>query len=305
MATKKTVAPTPKAATKAKPAAKKPAAKKPAAKKPAAKKPAAKARPRLSKKAPARPFTTDQAELAFAHFLPLAEKVPREGLAPCRVDVALCRENLERGVASLRAELPRAKRALPGLDLVPLLELPALGLALAHAASRVTRPTPSAEVEKRLAQMRPMREAALRQLEVFALIDLIPDHVPAAIRKGSGALDHAQDALAIPSVFQENDELIGHRHPFTSAMLKKLGEDGDWLVERLAPLEEAREEAERSPEAVVQNQLWALLTERHQQLRRLGALLFGLQALDARVPPLHAKSSMPKGDRLDEGRAAG
>lgn len=240
-------------------------------------------------KASARPFSTTSPELAFAHFLPLALAVPTEGLEAFRLDAALVCKNLERGVAAVRAELPTLKKELPGCPIHALLELPALGLALTHAASRVVHPTSTPEVEKRLALMLPMREAALRQLEVFALIDLIPAHVPAAIRKGTGALDAAQDALAIPSVFQDSEELIGHRHPFTSAMLKKLGEDGDWLLERLAPLEEAREQVERSPEAIVQSQIWALIVERHDALRQAGAVLFGLKALDGKVPPLGQK----------------
>jgi hypothetical protein len=236
-----------------------------------------------------RHFSAASPELCFAHFLPLAQQVPAEGLEAFRLDVELVRKNLERGVAAVHAELSALRKKLPGCNVAELLELSALGLALVHAGSRVSRPATTPEVEKRLAQMRPMREAALRQLEVFALIDLIPAHVPAAIRKGTGALDAAQDALAIPAVFQDNEELIGHRHPFTSAMLKKLGEDGDWLMERLAPLEEAREQAERSPEAVVQNQLWSLITQRHERLRQAGAVLFGLRGLDAQVPPLGPK----------------
>lgn len=248
-----------------------------------------------AKRAPAkreaspRPFTATSPERCFAHFLPLAQEVPAEAIEVFRLDATLVQQSLERGVSAVRAELRALKRKLPGCAPAELMELPALGLALAHAASRVPRPASAPEVEKRLAQMRPILEAALRQLEVFALIDLIPAHVPAAIRQGQGALAAAEDALAIPAVFQDNEELIGHRHPFTSAMLKKLAEDGDWLIERLAPLEEAREQAERSPEAVVQNQLWSLITERHERLRQAGAVLFGLRGLDAKVPPLGPK----------------
>lgn len=287
MASKKTAPAKRKAASPAKRAPAKTPAKRKAAKTPA-KRPARRAASKPTKAA-ARPFSTTSPEQAFAHFLPPALAVPTEGLEAFRLDVSLVCKNLERGVAAVRAELPTLKKELPGCPIHALLELPALGLALTHAASRVVHPTSTPEVEKRLALMLPMREAALRQLEVFALIDLIPAHVPAAIRKGTGALDAAQDALAIPSVFQDSEELIGHRHPFTSAMLKKLGEDGDWLLERLAPLEEAREQVERSPEAIVQSQIWALIVERHDALRQAGAVLFGLKALDAKVPPLAQK----------------
>ncbi|MFO0762009.1 MAG: hypothetical protein U0359_36550 [Byssovorax sp.] len=247
---------------------------------------AAKRVAKRAKKSPPRPFLTDRPELALSRFLPIAEALGAEGLSPFRLDPELVRENVARGLAAVETAL--GKKKLPGVDRGALRELPTIALALAHAAGKVARPALPADVEKRLAQMRPMREAALRQLEVFALLDLIPAHVPAAIRKGSGPLDAAQDAVAIPSVFQDNEELIGHRHPFTSAMLKKLGEDGSFLVERLAPLEEAREAADQSPEALAQDQLWALLRARHEALRVAGALLFGLSALDAQVPPLGA-----------------
>ena len=111
-----------------------------------------------AKKGPARPFTTDRPELAYARFLPIAEALGSEGLAPFRLDAELVRENVARGLAALEAAL--GKKKLPGVDRAKLRELPAIALALAHAAGKVPRPALPADVEKRLAQMRPMREAA-------------------------------------------------------------------------------------------------------------------------------------------------
>lgn len=113
--------------------------------------------------------------------------------------------------------------------------------------------------------------------------------VPAGIRKGSGSLDAAQDAIAIPGVFHDYRDRIDGQHPFTPAMLKKLGEDGDWLAAHLKPWGAKEAPAERDPASIVRDQLWALVVERHEHLRQAGAVVFGTRDLDARVPPLGAR----------------
>jgi hypothetical protein len=270
------------------------AAKKTKPKKAAPKKPApSKASKAVKQKAP---FTTDSSKAAYEHFLPLATAIPTDNLEVCRADLAIARHNITLGIDALRPHLAEVKAELPRLPIHDVLELPALALATMYAASKVTQPASTGEIDERLAAVRPVREAALKQLEVFGLLGLIPPEIPAAIRKGTGPLDTARDAIAIAGVFHDHHATVDGKHPFTSAMLKKLGADGDWLVQQLKPTGAKEAPVARSEASLVRDQLWAILTERHEMLRRAGAVVFGLKALDQHVPPLGARMLAPSAD---------
>ncbi|MEO7595951.1 MAG: hypothetical protein ABI134_32370 [Byssovorax sp.] len=99
-------------------------------------------------------------------------------------------------------------------------------LALLFGSGKVVKTASSKEIEARLAALRPLREAGLKQLEVFALLGQIPAKVPTGIRKGNGPLDSVRDAVAIPGAFHDYHDKIGDNHPFTPAILEKLGAEG-------------------------------------------------------------------------------
>lgn len=252
------------------------------------------------------PFVTDSSQAAYEHFLPLVKAIPTDGLDVCRADLAIARVNIDAGIAAITPHLATVKTKLPHCPVNDVLELPALILATSFSTTKIVAPASNREIEQRLAAMRPMREAALKQLEVFAILGTIPTGVPAAIRKGSGSLDAAQDAIAIPGVFHDYRDRIDGKHPFTSEMLKKLGEDGDWLAKHLKPWGAKDAPAERDPASIVRDQLWAIINERHEHLRQAGAVVFGIKDLDARVPPLGARvaAARTNGEAKKEGQGA-
>jgi hypothetical protein len=257
---------------------------------------AAKKAVKPAKKAARKPFTTERSQAAYEHFLPLAKKVPTDGLDVCRADLAIARVNIDAGIAAITPRLAEVKKKLPRCPIQDVLELPALILATSFSTTKIVALASNREIEQRLAAMRPMREAALKQLEVFALLGTIPAGVPAGIRKGSGSLDNAEDAIAIPGVFHDYHADIDGKHPFTPAMLKKLGEEGDWLGKHLKPWGAKEAPAERDPASIVRDQLWAMVALRHEHLRQAGAVVFGTKDLDAHVPPLGARvASTSKG----------
>jgi len=250
-------------------------------------------------------FTTTSGKAAYEHFLPLATAIPTEGLDVCRTDVEIARVNIERGVEAIRHHVATLAQKLPQCPTSEIQELPALALALLFAAGKVSKTASSGEIEKRLAAMRPLREAGLKQLEVFALLGLIPTKVPTGLRKGSGPLDNARDAVAIPGAFHDHEAAIGDKHPFTAALLEKLGSEGDWLVKQLKPSGAKAETAPRDPASLVRDQLWALINERHEALRQAGAVVFGLKNLDDHVPPLGARVASAEKSNVDETLAEG
>jgi len=235
------------------------------------------------------PFTCTSAKECFEHFSPAARSVPEDTLEPCRLDVEIVRANASRGVEAIRPHLAVVRRRLPECAVPDILEVHELSLALMFAAGKVIRSSSNGDIDDRLAAVRPMREATLRQLEVFAILGILPKAVPASIRAGFGALDTARDAQAIVGVFHDHQATFDGKHPFTAAQLKRLGEDGDWLVSALKPAMAKGTPVERDPAAVLRDQLFALLSERHEQLRHAGVVVFGLKDLDARIPPLGAR----------------
>jgi len=149
--------------------------------------------------------------------------------------VEIARTNAERAVAAIRPHVSTLRRRLPECPIADILEVHEVSLAVMFAASKVIRTTSAGEIEERLIALRPLREAGLRQLETFALLGLLDKDVPAAIRRGRGSLDTARDAQAIVGVFHDHAAVFEGKHPFTAEQLRKLGEDGDFLVTALKP----------------------------------------------------------------------
>ena len=244
------------------------------------------------------PFVCTSAKECFEHFEAQARAVPQEDLEPCRYDVELVRANVNRGVEALRPHMDTIRRKLPEHAVADLLELHEMSLALLFAAGKVIKPSGNtAELEDRLASLRPMREAGLRQLEVFSLLGHLDKEIPAAIRRGTGPLDAARDAQAIVGVFHDHKAAFDGKHPFTPEQLRKLGEDGDWLVAALKPANAKGAPVERDPAAVLRDQLFALVSARHDALREAGVVVFGLKNLDDHIPPLGARQATPRTKR--------
>jgi hypothetical protein len=234
-------------------------------------------------------FSTTSSQAAYDHFIELATQVPLEGLEVCRADVELVRSNLQRGVDAILPHVQTVQRKLPENPITEVLELPALGLALLYAANRVARPVSPGEIERRLEEISTPREAGLKQLEVFALLGLIPTERVEAVRRGRGPLDKARDAVAIPGMFREFDAVVAGKHPLPAAMLANLATHGDWLVQQIQPIGVPLAPAEREPAALVRDQMWALIRQRHEYLREAGVVVFGIRSVDDHIPLLASR----------------
>lgn len=103
-------------------------------------------------------------------------------------------------------------------------------------------------------------------------------------------LDTARDAQAIVGVFHDNKAVFDGKHPFTPEHLRRLGENGDWLVAALKPRTPREPLAERDPASILRDQFGALLAERYDALREAGVVVFGLKNLDERIPPLASRA---------------
>ena len=177
------------------------------------------------------------------------------------------------------------RQKLPRLSIPSLLELRALGLGLSFAADRIAS-TSEGALEKQLEQLRFMRNLTLRQLEIFAYLDLIPEDRVHALRVGPAPIESCREAIAIVALFSEYTMAIAGKHPFTAAQLNELWERGHWLLGALRSRSAGVTTVWREPSTLIRDRFWTLLTELHDELREAGVAVFGLKNLDDHIPPL-------------------
>jgi hypothetical protein len=168
-------------------------------------------------------------------------------------------------------------------------ELPTLAIALVYAADRVIGPL-SPEVQKKQKEVRPMRKLALMQLQIFAGLGLIPADRVEKIAEGRGAVDEANDCIAIPDCFREYAKQLGTQHPFTQAQLDQLAADGNWLKAHLR-VEDAHTGPGKGvdPDAVLRDQLFTELERRYEDLLKVAVEIWGRSKVDEHVPALRAR----------------
>jgi hypothetical protein len=237
-------------------------------------------------------FVATDAISAYKHFLPSAQALSSDAIAGCTVEIAVARHNIELGLAAILPHLDALQARLPRLAIPSLLDLPAIGLALAYAADRVAA-TPEGALEKHLERLRFMRNLTFRQLEIFAYLDLVPGDRVQSIRRGPEPIDICREAIAIVALFAEFTSSFTSKHPFTAAQLDELREQGHWLLGALRSRSGGVTQVWREPATLTRDRFWTLLTQRHDELREAGAALFGLKHLDEHVPPLGRRSGGP------------
>ncbi|KYF63784.1 hypothetical protein BE11_25880 [Sorangium cellulosum] len=239
-------------------------------------------------------FTTSDANDAYRHFLPLVQAaIPTDRAEICRLSVDIVRANVDRGVKAILPHIGLVREKLPLCPIDDVLELPSLALGLVAAAGRIVAAASEREIEARLEKYRPMRDLTLRQLEIFADLKLVPRQRVAAIRRGSGPVDSARDGVDIAGVFHELAASLDGKHPFSPDYLAVMAEHASWLLVQLRPRGAQQRSSERSSEAIVRDQFWTVIRQRHEHMREAGVAVFGLRQLDTHVPPIGARSSSP------------
>jgi hypothetical protein len=230
-------------------------------------------------------FVTLDPLAAYKHFLPRAQALSSDAIKACTAEIALARHNVELGLAAITPHLDAVQARLPRLAISSLLDLRAIGLALSFAADRLAS-TPEGVQEKCLDRLRFMRNLAFHQLEIFAYLDLVPGDRVQSIRRGPEPVDTCREAIAIVALFAEFTISFTGKHPFTTAQLDELREQGHWLLGTLRSRSGGVIQVWREPATLTRDRFWTLLVDRHDELREAGVAIFGLKRLDEHVPPL-------------------
>jgi hypothetical protein len=246
------------------------------------------------KKAPSF-FETSDPSAAFDHFGPLVADIPETDLDVWNADPEIVRVNARRAVDAVSPHWEQVEKALPLVSLASLKEIPSLALALSFAAGRVHTPASPQEIRAHQASLRPARRLALDQLDIFGEMGLVPKDVVRTIRTGTGAVDEANDAVAIVALFKENAAAFKHKHPFDDAFLQKLADDGHWLLGQLVPKGAKPEKAVRSAEVLMRDRLWTELNRRYDDLYKAGVEVWGRRKVEEHLPSLFSRQSSRAG----------
>lgn len=241
-------------------------------------------------------FLDEAPERAFAHFRPLAEKVPADGLALFTGQALLMRANIKTALDRLEPHLPAVVDRLVAPRLAEIFELPSLAMALDFAVGRVPVAKLSArEIDGMLAEGGPWRDLLLGYLEVAShpLIGLLPAERVAAVRAGYGKLDKAQDFVALPGLFAEYGAALEGKHPFPADKLDLLATLGGALVREIRPGRAPVEVAKRTAESILRDQLAALVVERYDHLQVLATVALGKRGADELLPALRSAVASP------------
>ncbi len=239
---------------------------------------------------PAAPFVSEDSESCVKHFSKVVESLPLDQLETLNADPAIVRVNVQRGVDEVRAHLDHVAKALPLLDANRFLELPSLVLALTFVNNRLFTPASPQEIAVRQATLRPSRRLTLAYLEIAAELKLVPSEPVAAIRADNGAIDEANDGIAIAAFFREKSAALAGKHPFPPEMLKKLDEDGHWLAKQLVPSDALRTKGETNPDAILRDRLWTEIVNRFDDLYQAGVAIWGRRGVDKHIPGLRARA---------------
>jgi hypothetical protein len=160
--------------------------------------------------------------------------------------------------------------ALPGQSPDLLAKLRDYAYALLHVHAMTL---PSSEGETRLqallAEGAPLRERLLSTAELYAKLGLLDAEPVAAIRKGTGYVDTANDLLALARLFRGHWSALEGKVPVTRDEVERAGTLGVDLLGLLAQ-RQAGTDGAGSPSAydVAKGRLFRRLARAHSQARR-------------------------------------
>lgn len=242
-------------------------------------------------------------------FLPEARRIEPRDIMVCRCDVNLALHNVVRGVDAVLVHEETIRSELPAVDIAKIRGMIALAQAVGYASRQVDRQAPSSkELRQLMARGRELRLVLLTAAESLAVVGILPTHIVSKIRAGKGDIDAAGDCVELAALFVKNAQAVRGKTTVTSALTKEAAEVGSRLLTLLKPRKSKAPkevQAELRDARELRDRLFTLLVGRHDLLRRVGAYLFGVSALDKHVPPLQsAKRAPSKSKTASTGQAS-
>ena len=232
-----------------------------------------------------------EAQRAIDHYSPEALAIPPDQLRTCG-DPELAMYNIRVGLLAIVPHAAALKKALPEIDHAKVQQLPMLAAAVWVAAGRVGHVAlPASEIAALRARVSDHREGLLPVAEGLATKNLLPGPAVAAIRKGRGAFDSAQDVIMLAELYRAAWKDLHDKVPFSADDLTAAAADGLQLAQVLRPgqgVDGTPAPTARDGARQLRDGLWTLLRQLHRDLRRCGMYIW-VDDVDDHVPALQAR----------------
>lgn len=232
---------------------------------------------------------SEGSESFYNQFLPLARKLAPDRLRRFSVDASLAHHNIVKGVQAVMPKRAEVERQLPHEDLDALFELPDISRGLLHIGARVATRDDDGRLRADLVEARALRRLLLTTADALAQAGVFKATVVAEIRKGNGAINTANDCVALADMFNRDPKALA-KTALTGAQIARAAALGGSLQTRLKPgrakgRKPLTEEMKRKRDE--RDRFWTLIEQRYERLWSIGALLFGY-AVGEHVPSLQA-----------------
>ena len=208
------------------------------------------------------------------------------------VEINIARANITVGRTNVLAESATliAKLKKPELHRVERLDVCVTHLV--DVTGSMPTSSSSTDVTTQVTRMWELRGVLLPYAEVLVSMGLLPRAEVAAIRKGKGALDGANDLRGLAGLYTKHHakirDVLG---PITPEMITESAELGASLGLKLRPVAATKQSKVTEELRAAQdnrNRLFTILNSDYDHTWRLGALLFGRE-VDAKVPPMMSR----------------
>jgi len=238
-------------------------------------------------------FSAETQQAAFERLRGWADRLDASTITYPRVDLRL-------GCANARiaheAFVPFHARArdLAEVDIRLIEELGSIAAALLFAQRRVDLVAPKAALAPRLSRARTLRFILLHQAWAAAGAGLLPEKTVERIAKGSGAIDAAEDLVALAALFDQHKAVLCNRSVVDEAMLQEAARLGSELQTELKPaalpVRKPTEKDERAEAIELRNRFFTLLVLAHKETKRVADFL----GIGDRIPSLQSRKALKK-----------
>lgn len=232
-------------------------------------------------------------EAAVARHRDAAIGLPAESVQSPRVAARLAIANAAVGVAAVLACEARIAAECPSLSINVIRETPSIARAFGFLSAAVNRSPQATELAQRVPEGYGLRNKLLSTAVALSSSGLIPAREVAAIQRGTGKIDMAEDLEQLAALFHRHEAAIQGKHPITSADLDHATSLGAQLLGLLKPsgvVKDTRPSAEIAETVELRDRFFTLLVNHYEEVWKAGAHLWG-RSVDDHVPPLARRTS--------------
>ena len=230
-------------------------------------------------------------QAAYEAYMPRARALTGP-IKPFRADASLAYHNVAAGTAAVVGARETIDERVTKTDWAALAHPPNHALAVCYAASVVSNATtPDTGLRGKLAEAAALRRVLLSAARSLRDAGALDAKAVAAIERGSGPRDAAEDCVALAALFTKNAVKLRGKHPVTSAQVTRAAAVGSEVMAALKPKRARGAAKDASADVDARDRLWTLLNQTHTELRRHGLFVW-VDDADAHVPVLQASRSL-------------